>query len=93
VARAVRVLVSGRVQGVCFRQATAETARAAGATGWVRNLPDGRVEAWLQGPEPAVEGVLRWIRGGGPPAAQVDEVEVVTQESADRGLAGFVVRR
>jgi len=91
--RALRVVVTGRVQGVWFRQSTAETARAAGVVGWVRNLPDGRVEAWLQGAEEPVERVLAWIRRGGPPAAQVDAVDVHADASADPDLAGFVVRR
>lgn len=80
------VLVSGRVQGVGFRWHTHSRAGELGLSGWVRNLPDGRVEAWVEGPEPAVEGLLAWL-GKGPPAARVTGLEVVAQ--APRGLTGF----
>lgn len=70
----VRIVVSGLVQGVAFRQSTAEEARALGLSGWVRNLADGRVEAEVEGERAAVEALLRWARRG-PPAARVDDVE------------------
>ncbi|MBI5367263.1 MAG: acylphosphatase, partial [Planctomycetes bacterium] len=54
IARA-HVLVAGRVQGVCFRACTREEARRLGVAGWVRNLPDGRVEAVFEGPRDRVE--------------------------------------
>jgi acylphosphatase len=86
-----RLLVQGRVQGVFFRASTARRAEAAGVVGWVRNLPDGRVEAWVEGPRDAVDDVERWIRGGGPPAARVDGVVAADVEPA--GHVRFEVRR
>ena len=71
-----RFLVTGRVQGVSFRQFTIDEARALGVRGWVRNLPDGRVEAEAEGERAAVEALLRACRRG-PPPAQVDDLEVV----------------
>ena len=58
----VHVIVSGRVQGVWFRGGTVQAARDAGVSGWVRNLPDRRVEAVLQGQPAAVEKVLAFLR-------------------------------
>lgn len=72
---AVRVIVSGRVQGVGFRAATRERADDAGLAGWVRNAPDGSVEAHLQGEAARISEVLAWIRAGGPPAGRVDALE------------------
>lgn len=69
------VLVSGFVQGVFFRHATAQRARSRGVTGWVRNLPDGRVEAVFEGEEEAVRFLVGWCRSG-PPHASVAAVEV-----------------
>jgi len=86
---AVRVLVSGRVQGVWYRQSCAQEARALHLGGWVRNLPDGRVEAWIEGPRPDVDAVLSWCRVG-PPSARVTGVEVV--DVAPAGLDHFDVR-
>jgi len=74
--RSTRVVIRGRVQGVFFRVGCAERARAAGVTGWVRNRPDGSVEALLQGEATAVEAVLAWCRTG-PPGARVDAIDVV----------------
>ncbi len=71
----VRIFVTGIVQGVAFRAWTVRTARARGVTGWVRNLPDGRVEALVEGDDPAVEAVAVWCRQG-PPAATVTKTEV-----------------
>ena len=69
----VRARVEGRVQGVWFRAWTVETARARGISGWVRNCPDGSVEALFSGPAEAVEGMLAacWQ---GPRAARVTAV-------------------
>ena len=83
---AIRILISGRVQGVWFRGWTVETATARGLRGWVRNRRDGRVEALLIGPPDAVEGVIRDCHGG-PPAARVDNVE--RTGATDDGSAGF----
>jgi acylphosphatase len=66
--------ISGRVQGVGYRDALRAEARAQGLTGWVRNRSDGSVEALLQGDAPAVDAVAAWARRG-PPAALVDRVD------------------
>lgn len=70
-----RFVVSGRVQGVGFRYFTQDVARREGVTGWVRNLPDGRVEARVEGEAEAVTRVERAIRAG-PRGARVDTVSV-----------------
>jgi len=83
------VWVSGRVQGVAFRAYTVDEAAARGLNGWVRNAPDGRVEAVFEGERTTVEAMVAWCREG-PPAARVSSVEVVWEEPKDE--AGFVVR-
>lgn len=83
------VVVSGRVQGVFFRAATHETAQQLGVNGWVRNLPDGRVEAVFEGPQDAVEAMINWCHKGSS-GAQVIDVEVEYGEP--EGLGGFQVR-
>ena len=62
-----------------------------GVSGWVANRPDGAVEAWLEGPPDAVETVEAWIHAGGPPAADVEDVEVDQVEP--EGHERFEVRR
>jgi acylphosphatase len=69
----VQVLISGRVQGVFYRARTRDQALARGLTGWVRNLPDGRVAAVFEGDREQIEGMLAWCRIG-PSYAAVDEV-------------------
>jgi acylphosphatase len=83
---AIRIFVSGRVQGVWFRGWTVETAAGRGLRGWVRNRRDGRVEALLIGPPEAVEAVIRACHAG-PPAARVDGIE--RAPAADDGSADF----
>lgn len=73
-----RLVVSGRVQGVGFRWFTQEAASREGVTGWVRNLPDGRVEAFVEGDSEAVTRVERAVRRG-PGRAQVERVTVVDE--------------
>ncbi len=73
------VFVSGRVQGVFFRANTKRVAEELGVKGWVRNLPDGRVEAVFEGEEEAVKKIIEWCHRG-PPAARVDKVEVFYEE-------------
>ena len=85
-----RFLVSGVVQGVGFRWFVARHARALGLGGYARNLPDGRVEAWLEGEEQAVRALARWLEQG-PPKAAVSGVQV--QEQAPQGYTDFEVRR
>jgi len=81
VARHVRV--TGRVQGVFFRAWTAEQAKILGVCGWVRNAPDGSVEAHLQGDKWAVQRMIKLLHRG-PPSAEVDQVVV---EDSDLGAA------
>ncbi len=85
-----RVIARGRVQGVFFRASTRDEAVRAGVSGWVRNRPDGAVEAWLEGTPQAVATVEDWIRRGGPPRAHVEDVEVASQTPA--GRVGFDVQ-
>lgn len=85
----VRVQVSGRVQGVWFRQSTAERALELGVNGWVRNLSDGRVEAVFEGTPVAVNSALAYVRRG-PERARVDDVEIEYEPPA--GESGFSVR-
>jgi acylphosphatase len=81
-----RVLVSGLVQGVNFRHYTRERAAARGVSGWVRNLPDGRVEAVFEGEKAAVEAMIEWCRVG-PRLARVEKVEVHWEPlSGERGF-------
>jgi acylphosphatase len=68
-------IIRGRVQGVFYRQSTMETARRLNLTGWVRNRPDGSVEATVEGPADAVRDLLKWCKQG-PPAAEVNTVDV-----------------
>ena len=69
------VLVSGRVQGVFYRAETRDHARSRRLGGWVRNRPDGRVEAVFEGPRAQVESMIDWCRKG-PPLAHVTSVDV-----------------
>ncbi len=72
---AAHVFICGGVQGVMFRQTTAQMARIMGVCGWVRNLPDGRIEAHFEGDEESVNEMIRWCWEG-PPMARVDDVQV-----------------
>jgi acylphosphatase len=83
-----RVVVRGRVQGVFFRESTRRRAEAAGVAGWVRNRPDGTVEAWFEGPLYGVSRLVEFVRSG-PRGASVSSVEVV--EESPSGLVGFRV--
>ncbi|MBP2669094.1 MAG: acylphosphatase [Deltaproteobacteria bacterium] len=85
-----RVVVSGRVQGVWFRGFTQRVAADAGVRGWVRNLPDRRVEAVLQGNRAAVETVVGFLWEG-PPGATVTDV-AVSWEPPSEVYRGFHIR-
>jgi len=85
----VRALISGRVQGVGYRYSTVEKARELGVEGWVRNLPDGRVEALFAGDRAAVEQIVLWCHQG-PTAAVVRQVNL--EEADGLGIQGFTVR-
>ena len=84
-----RFVVSGRVQGVGFRYFTQDTARREGVTGWVRNLPDGRVEALAEGDADAVMRLERALRIG-PRGARVDRVYVDNEDPTGK-YASFSV--
>jgi acylphosphatase len=85
-----RVLVSGRVQGVWFRESCREQAQAAGVSGSVRNRNDRRVEAVFEGEAEAVQALIAWC-GAGPPRAVVTGVDVTEEEPT--GESGFRVSR
>lgn len=84
-----RVLASGEVQGVFFRDATRQEASARGVSGWVRNCSDGTVEAVFEGPEDAVSALVEFCRAG-PGGASVERLDV--ESEAPEGLSGFDVR-
>jgi acylphosphatase len=88
VARKVRVY--GRVQGVFYRQWALNQARALGVAGWVRNCPDGTVEAHLEGEEAAVAQMIQGMRQG-PSQARVEDV--IVEHAEPQELQGFSVRQ
>jgi acylphosphatase len=83
------VVVHGRVQGVFFRDTTRRMAESRGVAGWVRNTPEGLVEAVFEGDADAVESLVRFANEG-PRGASVERVEVA--EEQPEGLTGFEVR-
>lgn len=84
-----RVIVSGFVQGVFYRDACRRVALAHHVSGWIRNLPDGSVEAVFEGSPDAVDRVVEWAKQG-PRTANVEGVEVYEEEAEN--LAGFEIR-
>jgi acylphosphatase len=88
--RARRYLVSGRVQGVGFRFFVESAAVREGLHGWVRNLPDGRVEIAAEGDGEALERFERHVRHG-PPGARVEDVEIDDEMPSGR-TTGFAIR-
>ena len=76
------VWISGRVQGVCYRLETRREADRVGISGWVRNLPDGRVEAVFEGSGNQVASMIEWCRQG-PAIAAVTDVAVSWEEAAE----------
>ena len=85
---AKRVLVSGRVQGVFFRDSCRREAESLGVSGAARNLPDGRVEVVAAGDEDAVDRLVAWCREG-PTHASVDSVEVEDVDPGSVPAGGF----
>jgi acylphosphatase len=85
-----RIVVTGRVQGVGFRVFAEAAAAREGIDGWVRNLPDGRVEAFIEGEQDAVDRVESRLRRG-PPLARVEHVDVEDQPPSGR-TTGFSIR-
>lgn len=83
-------LISGRVQGVYYRESTRQEAQRLGVTGWVRNLADGRVECHLEGSAEALAELESWLWQG-PAAAQVTGVAL--EEGAPEDFPDFQVRR
>ena len=83
------VVAHGAVQGVFFRSETRDRARSLGVGGWVRNAPDGSVEAVFEGEDEQVESMVHWCKRG-PSGARVDDVDVTWAEP--RGEAGFAIR-
>lgn len=83
-----RLKIYGRVQGVGFRWSMQREAKKLGLSGWVRNLPDGTVEAVIEGDEERVEALIGWAHQG-PRLAMVKKVEVKWEEP--RGERGFRV--
>jgi acylphosphatase len=88
--RAVRILVTGRVQGVFFRKSTLDQALRLGLKGYVMNLPDGRVLVEAGGEPAAIEALISWCRQG-PPGARVQNIEVDETEAPD--VPTFVIKR
>jgi acylphosphatase len=84
------VFVSGRVQGIFFRHSTKRMAESLNLVGWVRNLPDGRVEAVFEGDAGNVKNMVGWCFKG-PPHALVEDVRAVWDEPRE-GFGGFFVR-
>jgi acylphosphatase len=84
-----RVVVSGQVQGVFFRDTCRREAARRGVAGWVRNCPDGTVEAVFEGAEGAVSAMVAWARTG-PDQAVVDDVQETEEEP--QGITGFTAR-
>lgn len=84
------VFIAGQVQGVAYRASTGEVAHRLGLSGWVRNLPDGRVEAVFEGEEPSIQEIIRWCHQG-PPSARVEKVLV--EYETPKNLADFTILR
>ncbi len=85
-----RYVITGRVQGVGFRYFAEAAAMRAGVHGWVRNLPDGSLEAFVEGEQSAVDGVEASLRRG-PSSSRIDNVKVI-EETPTHRAAGFSIR-
>jgi acylphosphatase len=84
------IFVSGQVQGVFFRDNTSKKALNLGVTGWVRNLPDGRVEAVFEGEKGKVEKMVNWIRQG-PVFAKVESFDLMMEDYSGK-FKSFEIR-
>lgn len=89
--KTVRIIVTGRVQGVGFRYFTVRCANDLGLCGWVRNLPDGSVETAIQGQGEKIEEMIGLLKQG-PGAANVSGLETEEIESGSEELSGFAMR-
>lgn len=85
------VIISGRVQGVCFRAETQKAAQNYGVTGWVRNRSDGTVEAVFEGEENKIVSLLEWCRKG-PPRSCVEKTDIIWEDSTGE-FSGFRITR
>ncbi len=88
--KCVHVFVTGRVQGVFFRQATRVTAIKNNVTGWIKNLDDGRVEVLIEGEDKSVDSVIEWCNYG-PANSRVDNIQVNTEDYSGK-FESFEVR-
>jgi acylphosphatase len=84
------VLISGQVQGVFFRDATRKKAEDLRITGWVRNLPDGRVEVLFEGEKEAIDKIIEWTKKG-PDSARVEDIKVKWEEYKDE-FSSFAIK-
>jgi len=89
-AQQARFVILGRVQGVWYRASTQERAVGLGLRGWVRNLPDGRVEVLAQGPADRIQALIDWCYQG-PPLARVERIDVDWQP-LDEPYPSFAIR-
>ncbi|VVC05455.1 Acylphosphatase [uncultured archaeon] len=78
----MHLYISGKVQGVYFRQGMKETAEKNNVKGWVKNLPDKKVEAVLEGEESNIDVVIDWSRFG-PPGAVVEDLKILNENSSE----------
>jgi len=91
VKKAVQVIISGRVQGVCFRMETQRTAKSFNVSGWARNLSDGTVEAVFEGDGPDVDAVLSWCKKG-PEMASVAGVQIREIDLSNEEKREFIIK-
>ncbi len=86
----MHLYISGKVQGVYFRQGMKETAEKNNVNGWVKNLPDRRVEAVLEGEESNIDALIDWSRFG-PPGAVVEDLKIFDENPSERLLAFEII--
>ncbi len=86
-----RIFVSGLVQGVGFRAYTQRVAESLGISGWVRNLPDGRVEVLAEGDEEVLCHFVKELWKG-PRLSRVERLEIIKEEEEDEPLFGFSIK-
>lgn len=84
-----RLIISGRVQGVFYRAFTEDVARSLGLSGWVRNLPDGKVEAVFEGNRASIQKAVTACHEG-PPAARVDDIDLRWEDFTGKFSSFFV---
>lgn len=87
----VRIYVSGKVQGVYYRQNTLQKAQELGIFGWVRNLSDGRVESVMEGSKVNIDKILAWCKQG-PPDAKVEEVKIIDEVYKNEFLTFDIIK-